>query len=218
MTDATEINFDGWTVRADSGELVREGRTQRLPQQPLRVLLELLAHPGEVVTRERLVQLLWPKGVVDFDNNLNSIVRKLRVALKDDSETPRYVETLRHRLSVHRNAAVDPGCRKPPAPLGDCGGRRSRVIAGAFAWWQLNRTSPAQQPSASQTADGGRRSNQRAYQFYLDGKFHRSRRDVNGNPQAIASFQAALREDPYFADAWAALSETFTRVAEPSST
>ena len=58
------------------------------------MLLELLAHPGEVVTRERLVQLLWPQGVVDFDNNLNSIVRKLRVALEDDSETPRYVETL----------------------------------------------------------------------------------------------------------------------------
>ena len=94
MTDATEINFDGWTVRPSSGELLRDGRTQRLPQQPLRVLLELVDHPGEVVTRERLVQLLWPKGVVDFDNNLNSIVRKLRVALDDDSETPRYIETL----------------------------------------------------------------------------------------------------------------------------
>ena len=84
------------------------------------------------------------------------------------------------------------------------------MIAGAFAWWQLNRAPPAPQPSASQAVDGGRKTNQRAYQFYLDGKFHRSRRDVNGNPQAIASFEAALREDPYFADAYAALSETYT--------
>ena len=94
MTDPTEINFDGWIVRVRSGELLHDGQTQRLPQQPLRVLLELLAQPGQVVTRERLVQVLWPKGVVDFDNNLNSIVRKLRVALEDDSETPRYIETL----------------------------------------------------------------------------------------------------------------------------
>jgi DNA-binding winged helix-turn-helix (wHTH) protein/Tfp pilus assembly protein PilF len=210
VTDATEISFDGWTVRPDSGELLREGRMQRLPQQPLRVLLELLAHPGEVVTRERLVQLLWPKGVVDFDNNLNSIVRKLRVALGDDSETPRYVETLPRigyrfigtlestrvaasRLSSWAIAAV--------AAVG--------VIASAFAWWELDRASPAPQPDVSQTADGGRKTNQRAYQFYLDGKFHRSRRDVNGNPHAIASFQSALREDPYFADAYAALSETY---------
>ena len=66
-----------------TGELLRDGRTQRLPQQPLRVLVELLEHSGQVVTRERLVQVLWPKGVVDFDNNLNSIVRKLRVALEE---------------------------------------------------------------------------------------------------------------------------------------
>ena len=101
MTDATEIKFDDWTVRPDSGELLRNGQAQRLPQKPLRVLLELLAHPGEVVTRERLVQVLWPKGVVDFDNNLNSIVRKLRVALDDDSETPRYVETLPRIADTH---------------------------------------------------------------------------------------------------------------------
>jgi tetratricopeptide (TPR) repeat protein len=188
---------------------VRDGRTQRLPQQPLRVLVELLEHPGEVVTRERLVQLLWPKGVVDFDNNLNSIVRKLRVALADDSETPRYVETLprigyRFIGTLESSRVVASG-----QPRWAIAAAAVAVIAGAFVWWQLNRTPPAQQPSVSQTADGGRKANQRAYQFYLDGKFHRSRRDVNGNPQAIASFQAALREDPYFADAWAALSETF---------
>ena len=94
MTDATEIHFDGWTLRTRSGELVRDGNVQRLPQQPLRVLVELLEHPGDVVTRERLVEVLWPKGVVDFDNSLNAVVRKLRVVLGDDSETPRYIETL----------------------------------------------------------------------------------------------------------------------------
>jgi DNA-binding winged helix-turn-helix (wHTH) protein/tetratricopeptide (TPR) repeat protein len=212
VTDATEINFDGWTVRPSSGELLRNGRTQRLPQQPLRVLLELVDHPGEVVTRERLVQLLWPKGVVDFDNNLNSIVRKLRVALDDDSETPRYIETL-PRIGYRFIGPVQ------PAPVVER--RRPRwaipavaalvLLVGALAWWQTHRTpAPSQVASASPPDTGGRSTSQRAYQLYLDGKFHRSRRDVNGNPLAIERFQAALREDPYFAEAWAALAETYT--------
>ena len=94
MTETPEFHFDGWTLRTRSGELAREGNVQRLPQQPLRVLVELLSHPGEVVTRERLVEVLWPKGVVDFDNSLNAVIRKLRSTLGDDSETPRYIETL----------------------------------------------------------------------------------------------------------------------------
>lgn len=210
MTDTTEIKFDEWTVRPDSGELVRDGQTQRLPQQPLRVLLELLAHPGEVVTRERLVQLLWPKGVVDFENNLNSIVRKLRVALEDDSETPRYVETLPRIgyrfIGTMGSARVAQRRLRLAIPLAAA----LLLVMGAFTAWQIYGLFPADQPAPSQAADVRRKTNQRAYQFYLDGKFHRSRRDVNANPQAIASFQAALREDPYFADAWAALSETYT--------
>jgi len=94
VTEAKDIHFDGWVLRPSSGELLRDGNTQRLGQQPLRMLVELLEHPGEVVTRERLVQVLWPKGIVDFDNSLNAVIRKLRASLSDDSETPRYIETL----------------------------------------------------------------------------------------------------------------------------
>jgi DNA-binding winged helix-turn-helix (wHTH) protein/tetratricopeptide (TPR) repeat protein len=215
VTDAADITFDGWTVRPRSGELLRNGQTQRLPQQPLRVLLELLEQPGQVVTRERLVQALWPKGVVDFDNNLNSIVRKLRVALEDDSETPRYIETL-PRIGYRFIGSVE---SKPP--VAERGRARWAtvalvigivLVAGAAAWWQTHRA-PASPPSTPAHIENiGRTTNQRAYELYLDGKFHRSRRDVNGNPLAIERFQAALREDPYFAQAWAALSETYAGV------
>src|SRR5690348_16941779 len=70
---ATEptLHFDGWTVNRVSGEISRDGRAARLPPQPLRILLELADHAGEVVTREQLVKVLWPQGVVDFDNGLN---------------------------------------------------------------------------------------------------------------------------------------------------
>ena len=88
------LQFDGWTVDRVSGEISRDGHTIRLPQQPLRILIELTDRAGEVVTREHLVKALWPQGVVDFDNGLNVAVRKLRVALDDVGDTPRYVETL----------------------------------------------------------------------------------------------------------------------------
>src|SRR5688572_1754501 len=94
MTEPAEYFFDGWCLKRSSGELTRAGETQRLAQQPLKMLLELLEHPGEVVTRERLQAVLWPKGVVEFDNSLNAVVRKLRVVLGDDSDAPRYIETL----------------------------------------------------------------------------------------------------------------------------
>jgi DNA-binding winged helix-turn-helix (wHTH) protein/tetratricopeptide (TPR) repeat protein/TolB-like protein len=87
-------SFDGWVLRADIGELDKDGRKIRLQQRPLLVLEELLDHPGELVTREQLIARLWPKGVVDFDTGLNTAVRKLRVALDDVGEAPRYIETI----------------------------------------------------------------------------------------------------------------------------
>ena len=92
--DKREIRFDGWKVNFDSGEISRDGNTHRLQDQPLQILEELVKHPGEVVTREQLIARLWPTGVVEFDTGLNSAMRKLRIALGDDADTPRYIETL----------------------------------------------------------------------------------------------------------------------------
>lgn len=63
----------------------------------MQVLRTLIAHVGNVVTRAQLIALLWPKTVVDFDAGLNTVIRKLRSALGDTSETPRYIETLPRR-------------------------------------------------------------------------------------------------------------------------
>lgn len=92
--DRREIRFDGWSVDFASGEISRDGNTSRLQDQPLQILDELTRNPGEVVTREQLIARLWPKGVVEFDTGLNSAVRKLRQALGDDPDAPRYIETL----------------------------------------------------------------------------------------------------------------------------
>jgi TolB-like protein/DNA-binding winged helix-turn-helix (wHTH) protein/tetratricopeptide (TPR) repeat protein len=109
--DKREIRFDGWRVDFGSGEISRDGNTHRLQDQPLQILEELAQRPGEVVTREQLIARLWPTGVVEFDTGLNSAMRKLRIALGDDAETPRYIETL-PRKGYRFIAKLEP---EPPA-------------------------------------------------------------------------------------------------------
>nr|AQQ74670.1 hypothetical protein [uncultured bacterium] len=119
MKTSRSISFDGWVLHADIGELVRDGRRIRLQQRPLLVLEELLEHPGELVTREQLIARLWPKGVVDFDTGLNTAVRKLRVALDDVGEVPRYIETIPRR-GYRFLGTIDPPADAvtPAAPVG----------------------------------------------------------------------------------------------------
>ena len=217
MTPSPTLSFDGWTLNRASGELTRGGATVRLAQQPLRVLLELIDNAGLVVSRDALVKALWPRGIVDFDNSLNGIVRKLRIALGDDSETPRYIETLPRigyrfigRLEAPTHAAQ---AKRPEGP------RRALWIGAAVAlaaiaagsWWFAR---PTRQPAVNNAVLVPKRTtSQRAYEYYLDGIFQRSRRDINGLPLAIAAFESALREDPEYAEAWAGLSSALLGAA-----
>ncbi len=103
-----EIRFDGWTLRTDSGELTREGSVTRLQEQPLLVLIELLSRPGELVTREQLISRLWPKGVVDFETGLNTVVRKLRVASRRSGPPLRSSRRRPHRRRHRRRRCPSP--------------------------------------------------------------------------------------------------------------
>jgi DNA-binding winged helix-turn-helix (wHTH) protein len=83
-------------VRA--GELLREGSKIKLQEQPFQVLVALLEHPGEIITREDLRQRLWPSDTfVDFDHSLNTAINKLREALRDSANNPRFIETKARR-------------------------------------------------------------------------------------------------------------------------
>src|SRR4051812_36059672 len=76
------------------GELTKAGKRVRLQEQPFRVLAMLLERPGELVTRAELHNKLWPQTIVDFDHGLNKAVSKIRDALGDSAENPRFVETI----------------------------------------------------------------------------------------------------------------------------
>jgi TolB-like protein/DNA-binding winged helix-turn-helix (wHTH) protein/Tfp pilus assembly protein PilF len=90
--------FGSFEVDIAAGELRRQGLKIRLQDQPFRLLALLLERAGDVVTRDEVREKLWPVDTfVDFDHSLNTAVRKLREALGDSAEAPRYVETLARR-------------------------------------------------------------------------------------------------------------------------
>lgn len=91
----TIIRFGLFEVDITRGTLTRHGVRLRIQEQPFRILELLLRHNGEIVTREQLCLVLWPKGThVNFDGSLNAALKKLRAALQDDAENPRFVETV----------------------------------------------------------------------------------------------------------------------------
>ena len=98
LRSARRIRFGFFEVDANTGELRREGIKVRLQEQPLQILQILLEHPGEVLTREELRKRVWPADTfVDFDHGINNAIKRLREALADSAETPKFVETVARR-------------------------------------------------------------------------------------------------------------------------
>src|SRR5437867_9969033 len=92
------LRFGVFEVDVRSGELRKQGVRIKLQEQPFHVLAVLLQRPGEVVTREELRSQNWPADTfVDFDNSLNTAINKLREALGDSADNPRFIETLPRR-------------------------------------------------------------------------------------------------------------------------
>jgi DNA-binding winged helix-turn-helix (wHTH) protein len=106
------LRFGVFELDLRAGELRKRGLRVRLQEQPFRVLEMLLEHSGEVVTREELQKRLWPADTfVDFDHGLNKAINKIREALGDSAESPRFVETVSRRGYRSRTS------KKPMRPL-----------------------------------------------------------------------------------------------------
>src|SRR5437764_2753109 len=98
LASANIFRFGLFEADAARGTLTRSGLRVKVQDQPFRMLLVLLERPGEIVSREELRQRLWSEGTyVDFDGSLNVILKKLRAAIDDDSENPRFIETVPRR-------------------------------------------------------------------------------------------------------------------------
>lgn len=86
---------DGFELDAGAYKLRRAGRVLKLERIPMEVLLFLAERPGELITREQIVERVWGKDVfLDTDNSINGAIRKIRQVLRDDPEDPRFVQTI----------------------------------------------------------------------------------------------------------------------------
>src|SRR5205809_3473489 len=92
------LRFESFELDVRSRELRKGKERIRLQEQPFEILRLMLERPGDVVTRDELRQRLWPEGTfVDFEHSLNAAVKRLRAALGDDADNPRFVQTLPRR-------------------------------------------------------------------------------------------------------------------------
>jgi TolB-like protein/DNA-binding winged helix-turn-helix (wHTH) protein/Tfp pilus assembly protein PilF len=152
------VRFGPFAVDPASGRLRKHGVRIRLQEQPFQVLLALIEQPGAVVTREELHKQLWPDTIVDYERGLNKAVNRLRDALGDDSQNPKYIETLPQRgyrflAPVERETAAElaaaPREAEPIAP--DLGRRRWLAAAGglgaaALAGFGYLQSRPSREP------------------------------------------------------------------------
>ena len=219
MDPTQEVCFDGWTLHRQAGELLRNGSRARLQSQPLQILEELLARPGELVTREQLIARLWPKGVVDYDTALNSAVRRLRTALGDHAETPRYIETIPRRGyrfigRLDAPVAAPAGIIDLPRPPSPAPPMRTLkwiamavvlvAMAVAAGWlWPHSNDGPAGQTAATEAAVS------QTQERLLHAQYLFQRRLPGDTELAQQYFEEALEFDSGSALAWAGLAGVF---------
>jgi TolB-like protein/DNA-binding winged helix-turn-helix (wHTH) protein len=127
------VRFGVFEVNFRSRELRKQGSKIKLQEQPFQILAMLLERPGDVLTREEICQKLWASDTfVDFDHSLGTAIKKLRQALGDDAETPRYIETLPRRgyrfIAPVEGAGAD--LHVPPS-------EGSHPAATLRKWWLL---------------------------------------------------------------------------------
>jgi len=148
------VKFGVYEVDPHAGELRRNGVKIKLQEQPFQVLAMLLERPGEVISREELQRRLWPADTfVDFDHSLNAAIKRLRDALRDSADNPRFVETLARRgyRFVAPVAGAVPGGGKAEMMARPGGGYIARWVAGTLlvvgvcmaVGWLVVRSTPA---------------------------------------------------------------------------
>ncbi len=133
------LGFGDFELDVRAGELRKHGLRLRLQDQSFQILLMLLNRPGEVVLREEIRQKLWPNNtIVEFDHSINAAIKRLRNALGESAEEPRYIETLAKR-----------GYRFAGTVTENATGSAESCERSTAAWWM--RTISAERPSRIST-------------------------------------------------------------------
>jgi Tol biopolymer transport system component/DNA-binding winged helix-turn-helix (wHTH) protein len=169
--DRQSVQFGVFELDPASGELRKHGIRIRLQDQPLKLLQCLLETPGEICAREDLIRTIWPTGTfVDYERGLNVAITRLRQALGDSADTPRYVETVGRKgyrfIAPLESASVPEPTGQPGTPVAIPKIKISRAwpyvavfaiavaAVAAAGWWRATRSTP--QPLARLSVELGR--------------------------------------------------------------
>jgi len=126
---ASILRFGAFELDLRTSELRKKGLKIKLQEQPFLILVMLLEHPGDMVSREEIRKKLWPTDTfVDFDHGLNTAINRLRTALGDSAESPRFIETLPRRGYRFVGPLVEPGETKLSTPKAENGKIRLAVL------------------------------------------------------------------------------------------
>ena len=226
---ARVLRFGIFELDAHSRELRRHGLKVRLPRSGVSGSAALAGRPGEVVTREELRQHLWTSDTfVDFDLGLNSAVRKLREALDDSADNPRFVETLPrrgYRFIAPLQPATPERIVEPAAggtTTADAGGRLKWIAGGLVlavmiatpllyqrGWWGVR--ADAGKAGAGSPAEGepraAREIDPAAHAAYLKGMTAGGGQTYEAIRNAVGYFEIAVARQPDFATAYASLGQ-----------
>ena len=204
---ADVIRFGLFEADLRSGELRRGGSKIKLQDQPFQVLALLLRQPGRIVTREELHAQLWPANTfVDFDHGLNAAIKRLRDALGDSAENPRFVETLARR-GYRFLAPVTP--ERPRAAPSEPGKETASFRARIFLRWRFGLAIAA--VLAMGIATGWRAGHRSAASLRFQ------ERQLTGNLESDPILSAAISPDAKYA-VFADRSGLFLRVLSTGET
>jgi TolB-like protein/DNA-binding winged helix-turn-helix (wHTH) protein/Tfp pilus assembly protein PilF len=146
VSSGTRLRFGVFEADLDARELTKLGKLLPMQEQPFQLLAMLLEKPGALVTREQLQASLWPQAVVDFDHGLNKAVSKIRDALGDSAENPRFIQTVARRgyrfladVTVVNGGPVETATSTPTvaAPQLDSGPASMKIRSLRPAAWTM---------------------------------------------------------------------------------
>ncbi len=223
LVSAGVFRFGIFELDAASGELRKRGLKVRLPDQPLQILRILLSRPGQLVTRQDLRQELWGKDTfVDFDVALNSAVRKLRDALDDSADNPRFIETVPrrgYRLIVPvQTVGLDEPNHLDGRSRSSSRMRRLWIVAGLalaativgtflVAHERKARIDATSSSASSKPASIPAGIKPEAYDAYLKGVLTGGQQTTEGFKTAVQYYEKAVALQPDFAAAHAAMAK-----------
>ncbi len=212
--------FGVYAADLSARKLYKHGVEIRLQDQPFQVLALLLEHPGEVISREELHSQLWPTDTfVGFDEGLNAAVNRLRRALGDSADNPRFIETIPRQgyrfIAPIAEPAWDEGVSAPVEP--------SEVVAPPHAAWKSRLWKSWRQLAGLALAaiavaasgfylfrhDPKPAGNQQAIQEYQQGRELWRQRSPETVAKAIAHFNRAVALDPSYAPAHSGLADAY---------